>query len=338
MIIAASWLMTYFIHGTVCGVIATALRFLPGSPALRCRVWRFALLSPFATASIAVAANRGNEWSVTPVFASSWSPRQKQSVDVQVIQRHGAPPLRIETRKDSLAATASLIIILFAGVASSAGFMRLAIRRSRTSRRLATRVPCNAGLGLVSSTSMSESVQVPLTLRGGEVCVPPGFTGLSASEQRSVLLHERAHVMRKDPEWLDTARAIAAVLWWQPFNIYVTRRLELDSELAADEMALSHGADGPSLVRALSQFAAALEDGVFAGAALVRSESPLIERAHLILYGARPGRWTRVSYVIVASVTVLLAIAPRVTAERTRLPAVPAGANEVVEETNVILR
>jgi beta-lactamase regulating signal transducer with metallopeptidase domain len=318
MILAASWVMTYFIHGMVCGAIAAVSRFLPTSAQSRCRIWRIAILAPLLTASISIAVNRRSALRV---------PGQSQSVNVQMIRRNGAPPVRIETRKDSLAMMTSFMVIAFV-TASSAGLLKLAVQRGRTSRRLASRVSCDAGLGLVSAISMSEWLQVPVALRGGEVCVPASFNGLSASEQRSVLLHEKAHIVRKDPEWLDIARAIASMFWWQPFNTYLTRRLELDSELAADELAMSSGADGPSLVRALSQFAATLENGVIPGAALIRNESPLVERAHLILEGTRPGRWAGVSYLLVASIVALLAFAPMV----------PAGADKVVEETSVILR
>ena len=327
MTVTASWILTYFFHGLVCGSIVTALRLLPTGSVVRCRLMRLAIVAPFATSAIAIGVDGRAALSVTPFT---------QNVDVRVIQKNGSPPVRIETRRDSLAATASSLIVLAAAIASSLGVLRFVLQRARVARQLSTRVYCDAGRGLVSTITTSDRVKVPVALRGGEVCVPSGFANLDVSEQRSVLLHERAHITRKDPEWLDTTRAIAAVFWWQPFNIHVVRRLEIDSELAADELALSTGADGPSLVRALSQFAATLERGSLTGAALIRHESPLIERARLILDGAPPARWDRVSLFLAMSATALLLLAPRVTAEwGTRAPST---ANRIVEETNIVLR
>jgi beta-lactamase regulating signal transducer with metallopeptidase domain len=326
MIVTASWILTYFFHGVVCGSIVTALRFLPTSPVMRCRLMRMAIVAPFATSAIAIAVDR-RALSVTPVT---------QDVDVRMIQKNGSPPVRIETRRDSLAETASSLIVLAAAIASSLGLLRLMLQRARVSRQLSTRVSCDAGRGLVRTITTSDRLNVPLALRGGEICVPSTFASLGVSEQTSVLLHERAHIARKDPEWLDAARSIAAVFWWQPFNIHVARQLEIDSELAADELALSTGADGPSLVRALSQFAATLERGSLAGAALIRHESPLVERARLILNGAPPARWDSVSLFFAMTATALLLLAPRVTAERGS--GAPSTANRIVEETNIVLR
>ena len=53
--------------------------------------------------------------------------------------------------------------------------------------------------------SVSSKISIPLAvgILSPEICLPErALTGLSCAEQRSMLAHELAHLMRRDPAWL----------------------------------------------------------------------------------------------------------------------------------------
>jgi beta-lactamase regulating signal transducer with metallopeptidase domain len=84
------------------------------------------------------------------------------------------------------------------------------------------------------------------------IVVPPGLTG---DMLHAALLHELAHVRRRD----GLARVIqvwaAAVMWWFPIARLVSRRLDLAREAACDAAALEHGIERPAYARLLVEMA-----------------------------------------------------------------------------------
>jgi beta-lactamase regulating signal transducer with metallopeptidase domain len=84
------------------------------------------------------------------------------------------------------------------------------------------------------------------------IVVPPGLTG---DMLHAALLHELAHVRRRD----GLARLIqvwaAAVMWWFPIARLVSRRLDLAREAACDAAALEQGIERPAYARLLVEMA-----------------------------------------------------------------------------------
>jgi beta-lactamase regulating signal transducer with metallopeptidase domain len=84
------------------------------------------------------------------------------------------------------------------------------------------------------------------------IVVPPGLTG---DMLRAALLHELAHVRRRD----GLARVIqvwaAAVMWWFPIARLVSRRFDLAREAACDAFALEQGIERPAYARLLVEMA-----------------------------------------------------------------------------------
>jgi hypothetical protein len=81
-----------------------------------------------------------------------------------------------------------------------------------------------------------------------------------------------------------------------------------------------------------------LEGGALAGAALVRSESPLVHRARAILDGERRmGKRGVVPVIILAAACIALLFAPSLTTGRTIGPAHAGQGMRMVEETDLKL-
>lgn len=330
----SSWALNYLLHGIIIGAVAIAVRNFPSSAQQRCVLMRIALFAPFLTATAAVAFGRGS-FAVVP-FASI----AREDVSVEEYHMRGAPVVRKEHTTGSPGVDAALAIVIAAIASSAAGAMAAGRARVKAHRALAGRVRWDTTHGLAFvhvRLSRSERSLIPVALRGREICVSNEFQHLALEEQKSVMLHEYAHVERRDPEWLDASRVVAMVFWWQPLNRVIVRLLERDTELAADHVALASGASARALVSALSHFAGLLDASPASGAALLRDESPLLERARLILSesGGRPnGNLTPM--LIVGALAAGLVFAPRVTAS----PGFgrPSLHTEIVQERHTVLR
>lgn len=318
MRLAADWLLAYWLHGvTVC-----ALALLVGRgvrrPATRVLLWRAALFAPIATATLALAGRAtGSERAVdvtTPLRRLVGPAPGRRDVRVVVRQLGSGPIERTTLVDDPLGealSRATCGLVLLASVIGGAAMTR---RRRRARAALAQRTPIATYGSITLSTA--PAIASPVALAGGEICVPtPDFFALSRDERRGVLLHEMAHVERGDPLWLDSARIVAAVAWWQPLHRRVLSALRRDTELAADDRAIARGARPTALVSALAHFAAGMEPG--AGVALADAsdgDSPLVARARRILGDVdRRPRPLATALVVTIAIPVLLAlvVAPR---------------------------
>jgi beta-lactamase regulating signal transducer with metallopeptidase domain len=204
---------------------------------------------------------------------------------------------------DPLARAASMLVCGMLGAPAVIAGLILLGRRKRAFQLLDARpvlddsLPLHAPVVRGVTLYTSSGVDVPLALTRRRICLPDaGFAELGRAEQESVLLHELAHIDRHDPSWAEAARVLVCVAWWQPLNRVLVRRMERDAELAADARAVERGAVPTALVSALASFANRLESGLgVAGVPLARSDSPLVERARLLLAGPAPRHHARVA-------------------------------------------
>jgi beta-lactamase regulating signal transducer with metallopeptidase domain len=175
----------------------------------------------------------------------------------------------------------------------------------------------------VSLTS-SATIASPVALAGDEICLPRrALVELEAAEQESMLAHEIAHIVRRDPQWLIAARAIEVVLFFQPLNRLARRRMQEVAEYLCDDWAVARTSRPVTLAKCLAAVAEWVSRAPRVGtpalgalSAMVESGgSPLVRRVGRILSRQRaPHR--RTSRIAVASATMTLvamaAIAPRV--------------------------
>lgn len=141
------------------------------------------------------------------------------------------------------------VAVLLAPVAVGwVGLRRLA-RRSRplaSSRirhratRLALRVGVTRSFGLVEGPAGT----MPMTfgLARPVIVLPPGASDWDASRLDAVLLHELAHVGRRDTLTQLLAELARAIHWFNPLVWVAARRLRVEREHACDDVALAGGA------------------------------------------------------------------------------------------------
>ncbi len=85
--------------------------------------------------------------------------------------------------------------------------------------------------------------RVPMTVGvlRPRVVLPAAAESWSAEMRRSVLLHEQAHIDRRDPLWNLVAQLAQAVYWFHPLMWLVLRQLHAERERACDDAVLAAG-------------------------------------------------------------------------------------------------
>lgn len=118
------------------------------------------------------------------------------------------------------------------------------------------------------------------------ILLPAEADAWPAETRRIVLLHELAHVARRD-SFVQSAAALAcALFWFQPIMWFALARLRAEQELAADDLVLAAGAGQRSYARELIGMAVALRGPAAGSLGMVR-RSALEKRVRAIL-GDRP--------------------------------------------------
>ncbi|MEM7582646.1 MAG: M56 family metallopeptidase [Acidobacteriota bacterium] len=136
------------------------------------------------------------------------------------------------------------------------------------------------------STSNRVTVPIALGLGQSEICVPPRVTEeLSLDQQRTLLSHELAHLLRRDPWWQLTALLIAGLFPFQPLNRLAVRRLRQLSELLCDDWAVRQTDNANELARCLTEVAGwvVAKPRFFPSPGIAGHESELGQRVHRLL-------------------------------------------------------
>lgn len=144
-------------------------------------------------------------------------------------------------------------ILLIRGVVQSLRFSRQ-LRRSRliTEQSVIDEVlrACDAvGVGRRPALKEVHGISVPAVfgIRRPTICLPTGTIGeLSSRDLRLVLLHELAHVKRRDGLVLSLCLFVRALHWFNPMVWLVLSRIRNYMEQAADEIAMQKSAASES--------------------------------------------------------------------------------------------
>lgn len=117
-----------------------------------------------------------------------------------------------------------------------------------------------ARLGLVRQVSLRRSDKWESPVASGMfrpfVLLPKFCTDWNVTKRRSVLLHELAHIKRRDIETLWIANITSALLWFHPLVWYARRRMRIERERACDDMVLEAGIQPSQYSSVLVEFAA----------------------------------------------------------------------------------
>lgn len=132
----------------------------------------------------------------------------------------------------------------------------------------------------------------------GRVLLPSTASEWSTAQRHEVLVHELAHLRRRDPlaNWI--AELARVVYWFHPL-VWLARRWQaVECERACDDAVLLAGVDGPSYARTLLSVVAARPAPLIA--ASMSSVAPFEGRLREILDARRPRRPLRTTALIVA--------------------------------------
>jgi beta-lactamase regulating signal transducer with metallopeptidase domain len=160
----------------------------------------------------------------------------------------------------------------------------------------------------------SEGAAVPVAweMFRPTVLVPAAAASWSADRQRVVLLHELAHVRRRDCQIQLLAHLALAVHWFNPLGWWAVRRLRIEREHACDDHVLRLGTRASDYADHLLQIARGLlpaaEPG-WAAVAMARS-SRLEARVAAILDPENPRRLPDRRATMIATVTTFALLLP----------------------------
>lgn len=153
-----------------------------------------------------------------------------------------------------IAGLAIVLIPLVAGFAVNCRLLRKS-RRLNQPRWLRLIAELSGRIGLKQTVAAFESPQpvIPMTwgLLRPMVLVPADWRGWPQERQRCVLLHELAHVKRRDVAYQIVGRLAAAVYWFNPLVWFAVRQLRVERELACDDCVLASGERATDYAREL---------------------------------------------------------------------------------------
>ena len=116
----------------------------------------------------------------------------------------------------------------------------------------------NSGFGRHVELNCSDRLTRPAALGVFrlQICVPKrALNDLDGPQQRAMLAHELAHLVRRDPLWMLAARTLEIVLLFQPLNCLVRIRLQQIAEFQCDAWAAAQTGEGISLAKCLAEVA-----------------------------------------------------------------------------------
>ncbi|MEM9453067.1 MAG: M56 family metallopeptidase [Myxococcota bacterium] len=117
-----------------------------------------------------------------------------------------------------------------------------------------------------------------------EIVVPPqAEAGLCAAHQQSLLAHELAHVLRRDPAWRVLALLVERVLFFQPLNRLAAARLGQTAEYLCDDWAARHTQQPLALASCLTEIATWVARPGPVAATMAGPRSILGRRVHRLL-------------------------------------------------------
>lgn len=280
--VVLEWLMTYAIHSTI---LIGSLLLLTSTATGRRRVaghgswlWRFALVGALITASLQSLR------SVSPMAGTlrvdgDTPARTVVRVEIRrenvVAPASGAGRTRASSRESvssSIDVSPTWPVVLFGVWALLAATMLgwFLVARARFMRAIGPRTSAshtlagNALRHLLRESRLTRDVRLtvsdrltsPVALSADEICLPSrAMSELGPVRIASILAHELAHLVRRDPAWLTTARVIEAIFFFQPLNVLARRRMQESAEFASDAWASTRVARPIDLAHCLARVA-----------------------------------------------------------------------------------
>jgi len=162
---------------------------------------------------------------------------------------------------------------------------------SGPARQLLDRLTVQAGLKRIRLISVPR-LRGPLAwgVFQPTICLPAwATTELSPAQLESLLAHEVAHLVRKDPAWLLAFRVLECVFFFQPLLRVARRHWQETAEYLCDSWAVEQTGQGVVLARCLTEVAGwVLVNEAAPVWGLAQKSSPLKRRIERLLSPAAP--------------------------------------------------
>src|SRR5687768_6328467 len=328
---ASAWLLTYLVHSTLLLVgvwVVASSRWVRDTT--RDVLWKLALVGGIVSAT-----------------GQSIVAREPLAGQVELDARRGreVDQLRVAVREGVAGGSRSVfvaqpkgtrwtaIVVVLWVTGAGAALLWLTWNHARGARLFADRTsldgtPVGARLrALLARTGVRQPVTLtcsaniasPVAMASAEVCLPRrALVELDATEQESMLAHEIAHVVRRDPHWLIAARVIEAVFFVQPLNRLARHRMQALAEFLCDDWAVQRTSQPVTLAKCLAAVAewVGRAPRLHAMSAMVAAPgSPLVQRVRRILGGGHASRVHSARSALGMSACALVAmavVAPRI--------------------------
>lgn len=221
----------------------------------------------------------------------------------------GVPTLRpVGERALARGVNLSTLALAAWGLGTLVCALRLARSAWLASRLRRRAQPSAAGDDVV----VSPDVQVPMVtgvLRPA-IVLPPDALAWPAEDLELALLHERAHVARRDVPKQWAASVACALYWFNPLSWIVARTMASDREHAVDAVVLERGGRASSYAALLVRVASRADEATL----LEAFHTPAVGRADLscrveAVLAAPRGRASRARRAALAATLVLAAVA-----------------------------
>ncbi len=215
---------------------------------------------------------------------------------------------------------------------------RLVARSCRISdpdwQRLLTSAARSLGLRRPVSLQLSAELPLPIVVgwRSPRIVLPASCAGWDRTCRREVLLHELAHVRRRDVLWLTGAQLIRSLFWFHPLVAWAVVHLRDEAERACDDAVLAAGERPSRYAGMLLAMASTPIPSIPAGAMAVLRRDRLSERIEAILAPDRSrlalGKITLLGVALVAAALASIAATPRIDSDA--VPEKPVRTESVV--------
>lgn len=310
--LVGAWLVTYLCHSSI-WLLGTRLLLAPRLTNRRVAdvLWKAAMFGGIVTTSIALVTSSrpalGRYDASAIVEARMWTRTQRGAalpaagIAQETAGRSGARVDRFTARVPNsfspLRYVPALLVLLWVGYATVV-LVRVVQATTRARRELGPRralapedeTRFRTVLGQMGHTravhfTVSEALTSPVALGGNEITVPRRLlTDLSGDDQSSVVAHEVAHLLRRDPQWLLAAATAESLFFFQPLHRMARMHWQDNAEYLCDALVARSHAMALSLARALTRVAEWLDgDRALFAPALAESSTSLVGRVRALL-------------------------------------------------------
>ena len=190
--------------------------------------------------------------------------------------------------------------------------LRALSRRCSAASRMMQKIGGEAGLPDGTAYRLASELTSPMLTgwRKPVIWLPAESASWDESRLSAVLRHEAAHWQRGDWLWLWLSQAVLCLWWWQPLAWLARKQLRIETEHAADDLAVSDAEHAPEYARTLVEIAAGLPSRMKSGLGVTMfGNDGVKQRVHALIKTNRwRGRIGMGALSVLAVVVVLLAV------------------------------